>query len=255
MRIAILVYDREQAEQLKQSLQKAGHDCHVFGGGRQFLVTAGRESFDVLLVDWELTDMTGVDVLRAVRRGSSCDMPVIFVSHRNAERDVADALNAGGDDYIVPPVRPLEFAARLNAVWRRANPRIEARVLEFPPYVLDLNEREVTLHGRRVELTQKEFDLAAFLFRNMGRLLSRGHLLEAVWGKSVDVPTRTLDTHVSHLRSKLGLRPENGYRLATVYNFGYRLETARIPDPSVKELPQRSTGTGIARDAARANAG
>lgn len=251
MRIAILESDREQADELKACLAQAGHDCHVFGGGRQFLVAVGRESFDVLLMGWELADFPGLEMLRAVRRSSAPDLPVIFVSQRDAESDVVDALNNGADDYVRLPLRSSELAARVNAVWRRANPRAEAKLLELAPYTLDAAERELRLHGRRIELTHKEFDLAAFLFRNVGRLLSRGHLLEAVWGKSVDVPTRTLDTHVSHLRTKLGLRPENGFRLATVYNFGYRLEVVRNGGAKVTELPQRTgTAGGAAREAA-----
>lgn len=261
MRIAILESDRDQAGELRACLAGAGHDCHVFSGGRQFLVAVGRESFDVLLMGWELTDMAGLEMLRAVRRSSSPDLPIIFVTHRDAESDVVSALNTGADDYVVLPLRANELAARVNAVWRRANPRAEAKRVELPPYTLDVGERELMLHGRRVELTHKEFDLAAFLFRNVGRLLSRGHLLEAVWGKSVDVPTRTLDTHVSHLRTKLGLRPENGFRLATVYNFGYRLEVVRNNGGAkVTELPQRSgaaggSAGGMAREAATLGAG
>lgn len=227
MRVAILENDQKQAEMLVQQLAAAGHDCHWFCSGRKFLVAAGRESFDVMLLDWDLPDLSGLEVLRSVRRSQAADIPALFVTRRDAESDVVEALNSGADDYIIHPVRPRELVARLNAVWRRANPRAEARILELPPYLLDMNDRSVMVEGRLVELTQKEFDLTAFLFRNVGRLLSRGHLLEAVWGKSVEVPTRTLDTHISHIRSKLALRPENGYRLATVYSFGYRLEVAR----------------------------
>lgn len=227
MRVAILENDQEQAQRLMQQLAAAGHDCHWFSNGRRFLVAVGRESFDMLLLDWELPDLSGLEVLRSVRRSQAADIPALFVTRRSAESDVVEALNSGADDYIVHPVRPQELAARLNAVWRRANPRAEACMLDLAPYLLDINDRSIMVEGRLVELTQKEFDLTAFLFRNVGRLLSRGHLLEAVWGKSVEVPTRTLDTHISHIRSKLALRPENGYRLATVYNFGYRLEVAR----------------------------
>jgi DNA-binding response OmpR family regulator len=257
MRIAILESDREQAEELRACLARGGHDCHVFTGGRQFLVAAGRESFDILMMGWELSDYPGLEMLRAVRRSSAPDLPVIFVTQRDAETDVVDALNNGADDYVVLPLRGNELAARANAVWRRSNPRAEAKLVELPPYTLDVGERELRFHGRRVELTHKEFDLAAFLFRNVGRLLSRGHLLEAVWGKSVDVPTRTLDTHVSHLRTKLGLRPENGFRLATVYNFGYRLEVVRNGGGAkVSELPQRNgAAVGATRDAATVNYG
>jgi DNA-binding response OmpR family regulator len=99
------------------------------------------------------------------------------------------------------------------------------------PYRLDLVRRTIACDGRQIEgLTEKEFALAAFLFQNPGRLLSRGHLLESVWGINADVPTRTLDTHVSRLRKKLELYPANGYRLAPAYNYGYRLERMTVPE-------------------------
>lgn len=112
---------------------------------------------------------------------------------------------------------------------RRAQPRNTNQTLVVEPYHFDLARKQLTMDGAAVEMTDKEFELAAFLFRNLGRLLSRGHLLEAVWGRNPDLATRTVDTHISRVRSKLNLRPENGFRLTPTYNFGYRLEKT---DPS-----------------------
>ena len=101
---------------------------------------------------------------------------------------------------------------------------LAADSLMFPPYHFDIRNQSLDVAGKVIEMTQKEFDLALFLFQNLGRLLSRGHILEAVWGRAIDVPSRTMDTHVSRIRTKLNLRPENGFKLTPVYNYGYRLE-------------------------------
>ena len=107
---------------------------------------------------------------------------------------------------------------------RRSQPRNANQTRVVAPYQFDLARKVLSIDGAVVEMTDKEFELAAFLFRNLGRLLSRGHLLEAVWGRNPDLATRTVDTHISRVRSKLNLRPENGFRLTPTYNFGYRLE-------------------------------
>jgi DNA-binding response OmpR family regulator len=125
---------------------------------------------------------------------------------------------------MIKPVRRQELLARVHALLRRAYPREEQTLLSFPPFEIDTQRGEIRREGRTVELTPKEFDLAAVLFRNVGRLLSRGHLQELVWGRSGDLVTRTVDTHVSQVRKKLDLRPESGYRVVPIYNYGYRLE-------------------------------
>ena len=129
---------------------------------------------------------------------------------------------------MIKPVRQTELLARVNALWRRTRSTAATMTtLEFSPYTLDTIERQITFNGVAIEMTQKEFELAVFLFRNIGRLLSRGHIFEAVWGRAAVLSSRTTDTHLSRLRSKLKLQPENGYRLVSVYNYGYRLEEVR----------------------------
>jgi DNA-binding response OmpR family regulator len=177
------------------------------------------------MLDWELPDVSGIQVLRWVRQHNDKLTPVLFITARPFEEDIVKALEEGADDYMVKPVRRTELLARANALWRRTRagaPAVE--VLEFPPYRIDTLERSIAFDGEPVELTQKEFELAVFLFRNAGRLLSRGHIFEAVWGRSATLSSRTTDTHLSRVRSKLKLQPEHGYRLVSVYNYGYRLE-------------------------------
>lgn len=225
LRLALLEDEQDEAAVLRQWLQDAGHDTHVYLRARDFMREVGRESFDLFLLDWVLPDMGGDQVLRWLREQRGSDAPVIFVTNRDSEEDIVAALQAGADDYMVKPVRRLELLSRIAAVWRRARPANDAtEVLEVGPYRFDFLSHKVHVAGAPVQLTEKEFELAAFLFRNVGRLISRGHLLEAVWGKSAEVATRTIDTHVSRVRSKLALRAENGYRLTPIYNFGYRME-------------------------------
>jgi DNA-binding response OmpR family regulator len=225
MRLALLEDDLDQSAALQRWLDEAGYSVHAYARARDLMRDAGRESFDLFLLDWMVPDQSGEQVLVWLREQRTSDAPVIFVTSRDAEEDVAAVLRAGADDYMVKPIRRLELLSRIEAVLRRARPAVaEASELEAPPYRFDFPSHQVFVDGELAQLTEKEFELAAFFFRNMGRLLSRGHLLEAVWGKSSAVATRTIDTHISRVRTKLGLRPQNGYRLAPVYNFGYRLE-------------------------------
>lgn len=225
IRIALLEDDPEQGKVVKGWLEQAGHDVHWFSKGQELLRRATRESFDIFILDWVLPDLNGDEVLRRLRQERDVSVPVIFATSRDAEEDVVAALNAGADDFMVKPVRRLELLSRLEALMRRAGARsAAAQVLDVPPFRFDLVTRQVQKDGEIVPLTEKEFDLTLFLFRHLGQLISRGHLLDSIWGKNADVATRTLDTHISRVRSKLGLRPENGLRLASVYNYGYRLE-------------------------------
>jgi two-component system, OmpR family, response regulator RegX3 len=226
VRIALLEDDPAQAETLASWLAAAGHDMHIFGLGRDLLRHASRESFDTFLIDWMLPDQSGHEVLRWLRQERGETAPVIFVTSRDAEEDIVAGLNSGADDYIVKPVRRLELLSRLEAIWRRTRPKDDNEsVIDLPPYRIELTTRRILRGGDAVEtLTEKEFNLVVFLFQNLGRLLSRGHLLEAVWGVSASIPTRTLDTHVSRIRKKLELHSANGFRLVPAYNYGYRLE-------------------------------
>ena len=139
---------------------------------------------------------------------------------------VAEALRSG---QIAAAGAPWATAARDHALLRRAYPSEEKKQLSFPPFEIDVQRGEVRKDGSRVDLTPKEFELTVALFRNIGRLLSRGHLQETVWGRTGDLATRTVDTHVSQVRKKLDLRPESGYRVVPIYNYGYRLEKITPP--------------------------
>ena len=228
MRIAILEDDPDQLALLSRWLVNAGHQVHGYLLGNVVLRNAARESFDLFMLDWEVPDISGVDVLRWIRSNLSMTVPILFVTVRDTEEDIVHALNAGADDYMIKPVRQSETLARLGALLRRAYPQKETTQLLFPPYEFDTQAGTARLDGATVDLTHKEYDLAVLLFRNMDRLMSRGHLQETVWGRGVELATRSVDTHVSQVRKKLSLRGEHGFRITAVYNYGYRLK--RVPD-------------------------
>jgi DNA-binding response OmpR family regulator len=224
MRIAILEDDPDQLALLQRWLAQDGHDVHGYRTGREAMMRATRESFDIFILDWQVPDVSGTEVLQWVRNNVSQSVPILFVTVRDSEQDIVFALESGADDYMIKPARQNELLARVHALLRRAYPREEDKQLSFPPYEIDTQRGEIRRAGARIELTPKEFDLAVVLFRNIGRLMSRGHLQEAIWGRSGELATRTVDTHVSQVRKKLDLRVESGFRVVPVYNYGYRLE-------------------------------
>ncbi len=223
MRVAVLEDDADHAALVTQALLQGGHTCAVYSSGARFIQAMVRETFDVLLLDWMMPDMTGLDVLDWVRQLEN-HTPVIFVTSRDAEEDIVQALAHGADDYLIKPPRTGELLARLQALKRRADGAGANSVLSVGPYAFDPSQSVARLHGEILELTQRQFALALVLFRNHGRLLSRQYLLEAVWGLNETVQTRTLDIHISQLRGLLQLA-DNGWRINSIYAHGYRLET------------------------------
>ena len=224
MRIAILEDDPALADQMAHALEDAGHGTHLFRTGAALVTALKRDTFDLLLLDWNLPDMSGVDVLSWAREHLESVPPVLFVTSRGDEADIVRALNLGADDYVVKPIKVAEFQARVGALLRRSFPAQAADIQDFSDIRFDLSRQVVVVGGTEVVVTNKEFSLALVLFQNLDRPLSRAYLLDKIWGVSPDLQTRTLDAHVSRIRSKLGLRPEAGYRLAPVYSYGYRLE-------------------------------
>ena len=217
--------DPDQAALLRLWLEQAGYGCAVFRSASDFRRRLGNEAVDLVLLDRSLPDAKGLDVLAWIRQSSNPRLPVIFLTASGEESDIIEGLAAGADDYVVKPPKQGELLARVAAVLRRRGGDAEAGdVLELPPYRIDAQRRVISVNGVPVELTQREYELACYLFRRQGRIVSRDALLENVWNLASDVSTRTVDTHISRLRKKLGLSGENGWRLTAVYQHGYRVE-------------------------------
>ncbi|MEO8385157.1 MAG: response regulator transcription factor [Betaproteobacteria bacterium] len=225
MFIAILEDDVEVGAIMERWLRDADHEVAVFVSGAQLLAYKAIREIDVFLLDWVLPGMTGFEVLKLLKTQLYVVAPVLFITIRDAEIDVVSALDAGADDYLVKPVRHHELLARINAVTRRLTDGLIGTNEEvFGAFRFDPSGRQVYCYEEMVELTLKEFELALFLFKNAGKLISRDVIANVVWGGPVSELSRTIDTHVSRIRKKLDIAPENGYRLQPVYNAGYRLE-------------------------------
>jgi DNA-binding response OmpR family regulator len=242
MRIAILEDDPSQMELVVHWLQLAGHHAHAFERGAQLLRALELDSFDALLLDWNIPNISGLEVLKRVRQQLRPRIPIVFITARTEETDVVLALRQGADGYVVKPMRRMELLARLQAVTRRSAPEApQSEQLEVDVFRVDVAARRLLRNDQPLDLTAKNFDLAVFFLRNVGRMLSRGHLRESVWGAKVAVSSRTLDTHVSQIRNKLLLTPEHGWRLAAVYGYGYRLE--RLAKGTPLRAPQAESAT------------
>lgn len=223
MRIGVLEDDVTQLELYKLWLSTAQHQCQFYSTVADFLAAFKSEKFDLLIIDMSLPDGTGDKVLIWVRENLGWDIPIIVVTARDAESDVVSTLRLGADDYVVKPPKYFELIARIEALGRR-NKAVQQQVIKLGVYEIHRDNREILMAGKAIELTQKEYEVACYLFQNPGRLLSRVHLLEVIWGLQAEIDTRTVDTHVSRLRRKLNIYPENGWEIISVYGYGYRVE-------------------------------
>ena len=225
MRFAAVDDEASQLELIQTIISSLGHECHTYSNGNDLIKVLRRESYDFLIMDWELPDIKGPDVVKWVRENKSKTVPILFITNRRDERDVAFALSVGADDYIRKPIRIHEMVARIEALIRRISPVGTQNKYTWGNYIFLPDRQGIHLRDENITLKNKEYELALYLFQNLGRLLSRQHLQEQLWGTQMsDVITRTLDTHISSIRSKLNLRPENGFHLVSVYGYGYRLE-------------------------------
>lgn len=225
--IGLLEDDPDQARLLCHWLEEEGFVARLYPSAVEFRRRLGAESVDLLILDWNLPDESGLDVLHWLRDAGHARLPVLFLTARNDEHDVVAALHAGADDFLSKPPKQGELMARLMALLRRTGMNEDSAPSDdVAPYRIDLARRRIEVQGREVPLTDREFDLAYFLFRRRGRVISREALLEGVWNIRGTVATRTVDTHVSRLRKKLELAGEHGWKLNAVYQHGYRLEQA-----------------------------
>jgi two-component system response regulator RegX3 len=228
MTSVLIVEDEESlADPLAFLLRKEGFEATVVGDGPSALAEFDRVGADIVLLDLMLPGMSGTDVCKQLRTRSG--VPVIMVTARDSEIDKVVGLELGADDYVTKPYSARELIARIRAVLRRGSDTDlegngESRVLEAGPVRMDVERHIVLVNGQAVTLPLKEFDLLEYLLRNSGRVLTRGQLIDRVWGADYVGDTKTLDVHVKRLRSKIESDPAKPEHLVTVRGLGYKLE-------------------------------
>ncbi|AVH21962.1 response regulator transcription factor [Nocardia cyriacigeorgica] len=228
MTSVLIVEDEESlADPLAFLLKKEGFEVTVVGDGPSALAEFDRSGADIVLLDLMLPGMSGTDVCKQLRTRSG--VPVIMVTARDSEIDKVVGLELGADDYVTKPYSARELIARIRAVLRRGagdelDGGSENGVLEAGPVRMDVDRHTVLVNGKPVTLPLKEFDLLEYLLRNSGRVLTRGQLIDRVWGADYVGDTKTLDVHVKRLRSKIEADPARPEHLVTVRGLGYKLE-------------------------------
>ncbi len=224
----ILVIDDEEhiLELLKFNLELSGFDVCVSTEANQTIELIGREKPDLLLLDWMLPKISGVDILKKIRQDEDIyDLPVIMLTAKNMEDDKIQGLNVGADDYITKPFSIKELMARINTVLRRYRVSDKSQpVIEAGNIVLNTDQYKLTVDGLKVDLTRKEFELLKLLMENRGKVLKRDYLLEKVWGYEFYGETRTVDVHIRHLRKKLGLDETSENGIDTIRGLGYKMK-------------------------------
>lgn len=224
----VLVVEDEESfsDALSYMLRREGYDAVVAANGPDALAEFDRAGADIVLLDLMLPGLPGTEVCRSLR--SRSNVPIIMLTAKDGEIDKVVGLELGADDYVTKPYSARELVARIRAVLRRRGEAGEAPstegVLEAGPVRMDVERHVVAVDNEQVSLPLKEFDLLEYLLRNAGRVLTRGQLIDRVWGSDYVGDTKTLDVHVKRLRAKIEPDPANPKYLLTVRGLGYKLE-------------------------------
>jgi two-component system, OmpR family, response regulator RegX3 len=223
----VLVVEDEESfsDALSYMLRKEGFEVSVAPTGTSALTQFDRTGADIVLLDLMLPEMSGTEVCRQLRQRSA--VPIIMVTARDSEIDKVVGLEIGADDYVTKPYSPRELVARIRAVLRRQSTEtaeVTTPTLAAGPVRMDVERHVVTVDGTSVQLPLKEFELLELLLRNAGRVLTRGQLIDRVWGADYVGDTKTLDVHVKRLRSKVEPEPSAPRYIVTVRGLGYKFE-------------------------------
>ena len=203
------------------SLRRAGYDCTVANDGSTAADLIAEHDFDLALLDIMLPGDDGMVLLKKLKSSSKTkDIPVIMVTAKGSEYDKVMGLDSGADDYVTKPFGMMELVSRIKAVLRRSRKTEEKSQIELSGICMNIKKHEVTVNGKEVALTLKEFELLEKMMLNKGIVLTRDQLLTEIWGYDFDGETRTVDVHVRTLRQKLG---EKGDLIQTVRGVGYRV--------------------------------
>lgn len=224
MRVAIADDDPELLEQLAAAFDGSRHNYDRYRNGAEMLTALKRETYDVVLIDWNMPGATGLEIVTWANANLAPAPAMILLTSRADKGDIVRGLEAGAIDYIVKPESSEVILARIEAAVRKIGTSERPRFAQFGIYRLDRMQEAIERDGEAIRLTSKEFKVAELLFDNLNRPLSRNYIFAQVWNSSPDMETRTLDMHISRVRSKLALRPENGFAIQTVFGFGYRMD-------------------------------
>ena len=223
-RVLVVEDEESYSDALAYMLRKEGYEVSVAGNGHDALAEFDRAGADIVLLDLMLPGIPGTEVCRQLRQVST--VPVIVVSAKDAEVDKVVGLELGADDYITKPYSPRELVARIRAVLRRGQEvDVAPATLESGRVRMDVERHVVTVDGDEVRLPLKEFELLEMFLRNTGRVLTRGQLIDRIWGADYVGDTKTLDVHVKRLRAKVEPDPANPKLLVTVRGLGYKYES------------------------------
>lgn len=220
-RILIIDDEPQMVRGLADNLRFEGYDTLAAENGEEGLALALREAPDLIVLDVMMPELSGWDVLRALRQ-KGLDVPVIMLTARAEEVDRVLGLELGADDYVTKPFSLRELLARVRAVLRRPGPRRKFEEVAFGDIRLHLRARQAFKAGTEVRLTRKEFDLLRYLVEHQGEVITRERLLDEVWGYEHFPTTRTVDTHVLRLRQKFEADPEHPVHILTVHGQGYK---------------------------------
>ncbi len=226
-RIKVLIVEDEVAIMtlLRYNLEKEGFAVITTGNGEEAVNLIKENKPDIVVLDWMLPGMTGVEVCKHVRWNQDIkNTPIIMLSARGEEGDRIRGLDSGADDYMVKPFSPPELIARIHAVFRRIRPSLSEKVLEFSGIFMDLTTRKATRDGVEVHLSPTEFGLLRHLMEHPGRVFTREQLLDSVWGHDIYVEIRTVDVHIRRLRKALNYDGKQPDLVRTVRSAGYALE-------------------------------
>jgi two-component system OmpR family response regulator len=224
MKLLLVEDDRETGAYVKRALTEAGHAVDLASDGRDGLMLAAGETYDVMVIDRMLPRVDGLTILRTIR-ASGVKTPVLLLTALGGIDDRVEGLEAGGDDYLVKPFAFAELLARVNALARRPPPQEAPTVLRVADLEMNLLRRAVTRGGRKIELQPREFQLLEYLMRHAGRVVTRTMLLEAVWDFHFDPKTNIVETHMSRLRAKVD-RGHSRELIHTLRGAGYSLREA-----------------------------
>jgi two-component system phosphate regulon response regulator PhoB len=223
---AVLIVDDEAPilALLRYNLEKAGYRVLEAVDGEEALTVAREERPDLMILDWMLPSLSGIEVCRQVRRdGELGNTPIIMLTARGEEQDRVRGLEVGADDYVPKPFSPAELLARIRAVMRRIRPALAEQALSYADLHMDLAAHKVTRSGKPVHLGPREFSVLRFFMENPGRVFSREQLLDRVWGNDIFVEPRTVDVHIGRLRKAIDIG-DGVDLIRTVRSAGYALD-------------------------------